>query len=35
MAEQYGISMELLPDTEEKLDTFEKELNATINSKRK
>lgn len=35
MAEQYGISVELLPDTEEKLDTFEKELNATINSKRK
>lgn len=35
IADQYGISINLLPDTEEQLDQFAKEMNATINSKRK
>lgn len=35
IADQYGISINLLPETEEQLDQFANEMNATINSKRK
>ncbi len=35
VADQYAISAELLPDTEEKLAEFEKQLNTTITNKRR
>lgn len=33
IAEQYGLSADLLPDEEDKLDAFEKQLAASINSR--
>lgn len=33
IAEQYGLSADLLPDEEDKLDTFEKQLATSINSR--
>lgn len=33
IAEQYGLSAELLPDEEDKLDEFEKQLATSINSR--
>lgn len=33
IAEQYGLSADLLPDKEDKLDAFEKQLAASINSR--
>ena len=33
IAEQYGLSADLLPAEEDKLDTFEKQLTASINSR--